>query len=106
MWSRCRTCARFADLGNVAGKPLAEHPFLKDLGELKYGNLNARGLWIIWTMRLTMKTVFREWQLSCGMKIRRVLKEINAAVDDLNENILPKGVKFTFMTVPNWLMRR
>jgi cobalt-zinc-cadmium resistance protein CzcA len=83
------------DLGNIVVKTVGGAPvYLKDLGELKYGNLERKGI---------MGYVDKEIDYEDGVQgmvqlLRyenpsRVLREINAAVDDLNSNILPKDVK-------------
>jgi cobalt-zinc-cadmium resistance protein CzcA len=83
------------DLGNIVVKTVGGAPvYLKDLGELKYGNLERKGI---------MGYVDREIDYEDGVQgmvqlLRyenpsQVLGEINAAVDDLNSHILPKDIK-------------
>ncbi|MDR1098017.1 MAG: CusA/CzcA family heavy metal efflux RND transporter [Tannerella sp.] len=83
------------DLGNIVVKTVGGAPvYIKDLGELRYGNLERKGI---------MGYVDREVDYEDGVQgmvqlLRyenpsRVLKEISEAVDDLNRNILPEDVK-------------
>lgn len=83
------------DMGNIVVKAVSGAPvYLKDLGELKYGNLERKGI---------MGYVDKEIDYEDGVQgmvqlLRyenpsRVLEEIHRAVDDLNNNILPKDVK-------------
>jgi cobalt-zinc-cadmium resistance protein CzcA len=83
------------DMGNIVVKTAGGAPvYIKDLGELKYGNLERKGI---------MGYVDKEINYEDGVQgmvqlLRyenpsRVLKQINQAVDDLNNNILPKDVK-------------
>ncbi|MDR0743763.1 MAG: CusA/CzcA family heavy metal efflux RND transporter [Tannerella sp.] len=83
------------DLGNIVVKTVGGAPvYIKDLGELKYGNLERKGI---------MGYVDKELDYEDGVQgmvqmLRyenpsRVLEKINQAVDDLNDNILPKGIK-------------
>ncbi|SCM58944.1 efflux RND transporter permease subunit [Petrimonas mucosa] len=83
------------DLGNVVVKTVGGTPiFLKDLGELKYGNLERKGIMGYLDDEINYEDGVQGMvQLLRYENPSRVLKEINAAVDDLNENILPKGVK-------------
>ena len=83
------------DMGNIVVKTENGTPiYIKDLGELKYGNLERKGI---------MGYVDDEIDYADGVQgmvqlLRyenpsQVLKEINLAVEDLNNNILPKDVK-------------
>ncbi|MDR0430013.1 MAG: CusA/CzcA family heavy metal efflux RND transporter [Tannerellaceae bacterium] len=83
------------DMGNIVVKTVGGTPvYIKDLGELKYGNLERKGI---------MGYVDRKMDYEDGVQgmvqlLRyenpsRVLEEIKLAVDDLNDNILPKDVK-------------
>lgn len=83
------------DLGNVVVKTTGKAPvYVKDLGELKYGNLERKGI---------MGYVDKEIDYEDGVQgmvqlLRyenpsRVLEKIKEAVDDLNDNILPRDVK-------------
>jgi cobalt-zinc-cadmium resistance protein CzcA len=83
------------DMGNIVVKTVGGTPvYVKDLGDLKYGNLERKGI---------MGYVDKEIDYEDGVQgmvqlLRyenpsRVLKEIKRAVDDLNENILPKDIK-------------
>lgn len=82
------------DMGNIVVKTVGGAPvYIKDLGELKYGNLERKGI---------MGYVDKEIDYEDGVQgmvqlLRyenpsRVLEMINEAVDDLNNNILPKDV--------------
>ncbi|MDL2322634.1 CusA/CzcA family heavy metal efflux RND transporter [Bacteroidales bacterium OttesenSCG-928-A17] len=82
------------DLGNVVVKSAGGTPvYLKDLGELKYGNLERKGI-----MGYVDKEIDYEdgvQGMVCllrGENPSKVLKKISEAVDDLNENMLPEGV--------------
>ena len=83
------------DMGNIVVKTEGGIPiYIKDLGELKYGNLERKGI---------MGYVDEEIDYEDGVQgmvqlLRyenpsRILKEINKAVEELNNNILPKGIK-------------
>lgn len=83
------------DLGNVVVKTIAGAPvYIKDLGELKYGNLERKGI---------MGYVDKEIDYEDGVQgmvqlLRyenpsRVLEEINKAVEELNSGILPEGIE-------------
>ena len=83
------------DMGNIVVKTVSGAPvYLKDLGELKYGNLERKGI-----MGYVDKEIDYEdgvqgmVQLLRYQNPSRVLEEIHRAVDDLNNNILPKDVK-------------
>ena len=83
------------DLGNIVVKTVGGAPvYLKDLGELKYGNLERKGI-----MGYVDKEIDYEDGVQGMVQLLRyenpsqVLREINAAVDDLNNNILPKDIK-------------
>ncbi|MGV8092927.1 MAG: efflux RND transporter permease subunit [Mangrovibacterium sp.] len=83
------------DLGNIVVKTVGGAPvFIKDLGELKYGNLERKGI-----MGYVDKDIDYEDGVQGMVQLLRyenpsqVLEEINQAVDDLNNNILPKDVK-------------
>jgi len=83
------------DMGNIVVKTVGGAPvYIKDLGELKYGNLERKGI---------MGYVDKEIDYEDGVQgmvqlLRfenpsRVLEQINLAVEDLNDNILPKDIK-------------
>lgn len=83
------------DLGHIVVKTVGGVPvYLKDLGELKYGNLERKGI-----MGYLDDEINYEDGVQGMVQLLRyenpslILKEINAAVDDLNDNILPKGIK-------------
>lgn len=83
------------DLGNVVVKSVdGSLVYLKDLGEIKYGNPERKG--IFGYVDDTVKYddgVQGMVQLLRYNNPSQVLKQINLAVEDLNENILPAGVK-------------
>ncbi|MDR1336281.1 MAG: CusA/CzcA family heavy metal efflux RND transporter [Tannerella sp.] len=83
------------DLGNIVLRTVDGAPvYLKDIGRLKYGSLERKGV-----------LGFSDDSLDCddgvegivqmlrGENPSRVLKEIHAAVDELNRHILPEGVR-------------
>ncbi|MDR2042520.1 MAG: CusA/CzcA family heavy metal efflux RND transporter [Tannerella sp.] len=83
------------DLGHIVVKTVGGAPvYLKDLGELKYGNLERKGI---------MGYVDKEMDYEDGVQgmvqlLRyenpsRVLKEINQAVEELNNHILPGDIR-------------
>ncbi len=83
------------DLGNVVVKTVGGAPvYIKDLGELKYGNLERKGI-----MGYVDKEIDCEDGVQGMVQLLRyenpsqVLQKISEAVDDLNENILPEGVQ-------------
>ncbi|WP_294081922.1 efflux RND transporter permease subunit [Proteiniphilum sp. UBA5384] len=83
------------DMGNIVVKTVSGAPvYLKDLGELKYGNLERKGI-----MGYVDKEIDYEDGVQGMVQLLRyqnpswVLEEIQKAVDDLNDNILPKDVK-------------
>lgn len=83
------------DLGNIVvrsdgGAPL----YLRDIGTLKYGNLERKGI----MGYLDGETDYADGVQGMVQLLRyenpsRVLREVNRAVDDLNDNILPDGVR-------------
>ena len=89
-----------SDLGNIVVKTEGGAPiYIKDLGELKYGNLERKGI---------LGFVDEHFDYEDGVEgmvqmLRyenpsKVLKNIHNAIDDLNNDILPKGVKIhTFL---------
>ncbi len=82
-------------LENVVVKSVDGMPvFLKDLGELKYGNLERKGI-LGYTDRGVnhSESVGGIVLLLKGQNPSRVLDGIHQAVDDLNRNVLPKGVR-------------
>lgn len=83
------------DLGNVVVKSVGGAPvYLRDLGELKYGNLERKGIMGYVDDEIDYEDGVQGMvQLLRFENPSRVLKKITEAVDDLNENILPEGVK-------------
>jgi len=73
----------------VGGVPV----YLKDLGELKYGSLERKGV-----LGFTDKQVDHSESIEGVVQLLRgenpsaVLKDIHTAIDDLNQHTLPKGV--------------
>lgn len=81
-------------LGNIVVKSINGVPvFLKDLGTLKYGNLERKGI-LGYTDRKVnySESVEGIVLLLKGQNPSAVLEGIHAAVDDLNKNTLPAGV--------------
>lgn len=83
------------DLGNVVVKTVDGIPvYVKDLGELKYGNLERKGI-----LGYVDKDVNYEDGIEGIVQMLRyenpsqVLENIHKTVDELNNDILPKGVK-------------
>lgn len=83
------------DMGNIVVKTINGAPvYIKDLGELKYGNLERKGI-----MGYVDKEIDYEDGVQGMVQLLRyenpsqVLKKINEAVDDLNANILPPGIQ-------------
>ncbi|MDR0660257.1 MAG: CusA/CzcA family heavy metal efflux RND transporter [Prevotellaceae bacterium] len=83
------------DLGNIVVKNVGGTPvYIKDLGELKYGNLERKGIMGYLDDEVNYEDGVQG--MVCLLRYEnpsRVLEKIVEAVDDLNENILPKGVK-------------
>jgi cobalt-zinc-cadmium resistance protein CzcA len=82
------------DLGNIVVKTVGGVPvYLKDLGELKYGNLERKGIMGYLDDEINYEDGVQGMvQLLRYENPSRVLEEISKAVDDLNNTILPKGV--------------
>lgn len=88
------------DLGRIVVKTVNGTPvFLSDIGELKYGNLERKGVF-----------GYTEGEFDCSDGVEgiiqmlrhenpsKVLKEVRHVVDELNTDILPEGVHIhTFM---------
>jgi cobalt-zinc-cadmium resistance protein CzcA len=83
------------DLGNIVVKTVGGAPvYIKDLGEMKYGNLERKGIMGYVDGEIDYEDGVQGMvQLLRYENPSRVLKQINQAVDDLNNNILPKGIK-------------
>lgn len=83
------------DLGNIVVKSVGGAPvYLKDLGELKYGNLERKGIFGYQDDEIRYDDAVEG--MVCLLRYEnpsRVLEKISEAVDDLNENILPEGVQ-------------
>ncbi len=82
-------------LGNIVVKSNeGAAVYMKDLGELKYGNLERKGvLGFVDDEYKLDDAVEGIVQMLRGENPSDVLKEVHKAVDDLNENILPEGVE-------------
>lgn len=81
-------------LGNIVVKSVNGVPvFLKDVGTLKYGNLERKGI-LGYTDRKVNYSESDEGivLLLKGENPSKVLEGVHEAVDDLNNNLLPKGV--------------
>lgn len=83
------------DLGRVVIKTAGSTPvFLSDLGDVKYGNLERKGV-------LGFKDATHDYddgvegiiQMLRGENPSEVLEEVHAVVDELNNEILPKGTR-------------
>ncbi|MDR2498223.1 MAG: CusA/CzcA family heavy metal efflux RND transporter [Tannerellaceae bacterium] len=83
------------DLGNVVVKTVGGAPvYIKDLGELKYGNLERKGI----MGYLDDKIDYADGVQGMVQLLRyenpsRVLKEINKTIDALNKDGLPEGIR-------------
>lgn len=82
-------------LGNIVIKSHEGIPvFLRDLGDLKYGTLERKGvLGFSDEQRDYDEAVEGIVQMLRGENPSDVLERIHAAVDELNEEVLPQGVK-------------
>jgi len=83
------------DMGNIVVKTVGGTPvYIKDLGELKYGNLERKGIFGYVDDELDYEDgVEGMVQLLRYENPSKVLKEIHEAVKDLNDNVLPEGVE-------------
>lgn len=83
------------DLGNIVVKSVNGNPvYIKDLGELKYGNPERKGIFSYVDDSIKYDDGVQGLvQLLRYSNPSQVLEKINEAVVDLNENILPAGVK-------------
>jgi len=83
------------DLGNIVVKTVAGTPvYINDLGELKYGNLERKGI-----LGYVDNDIDYEDGVEGIIQMLRyenpsqILGKIHKTVEELNNNILPKGVK-------------
>ncbi|MCQ2329849.1 MAG: efflux RND transporter permease subunit, partial [Paludibacteraceae bacterium] len=83
------------DMGNIVVKSINGTPiYIKDLGELKYGNLERKGV-----LGYTSDSISTSDGVEGIVQMLRyenpsnVLKSIHTAVDELNEDVLPDGVR-------------
>ena len=82
-------------LGNIVVKTVGGAPvYVKDLGELKYGNLERKGI----MGYLDDEENYEDGVQGMVQLLRyenpsQVLEKINETVDDLNNTILPEGVR-------------
>jgi len=83
------------DLGNIVVKTVGGSPvYIKDLGNLKYGNLERKGIMGYVDADIDYEDGVQGMvQLLRYENPSRVLRKINETVDDLNENGLPEGVR-------------
>ena len=83
------------DLGNIVVKTDAAVPiYIKDLGELKYGNLERKGILGYIDDEITYEDgVEGMVQMLRYENPSQVLEKIHQTVDELNNDVLPKGVK-------------
>ncbi|MBN9298025.1 MAG: efflux RND transporter permease subunit [Filimonas sp.] len=81
-------------LGNVVVRSVNGVPvFLKDIGTIKYGNLERKGILGYTDHQVNYSEGIEGIVLLLkGQNPSTVLKGIHEAVDDLNKNILPEGV--------------
>jgi cobalt-zinc-cadmium resistance protein CzcA len=81
-------------LGNVVVKSVNGVPvFLKDVGQLKYGTLERKGVLGYTDRKVNYPDGIEGVVVMLkGQNPSIVLEEVHRAVDDLNKNILPKGV--------------
>jgi len=83
------------DLGNIVVKTVGGAPvYIKDLGELKYGNLERKGIFGFVDDRYDYADgVEGMVQMLRYENPSRVLKQIHRVVDELNGEVLPDGVQ-------------
>ena len=83
------------DLGNIVVKNVGGGPvYIKDLGELKYGNPERKGIMGYVDDKIDYEDGVQGMvQLLRYENPSQVLELINQTVDELNNNILPEGVK-------------
>jgi len=84
-----------SDLGEIVVKTENGVPiFIKDLGELKYGNLEQKGvLGFSDKTRNYSESVEGTVQMLRYQNPSKVLDEVHQSVEELNNEILPEGVK-------------
>ncbi|HEY3390127.1 MAG TPA: CusA/CzcA family heavy metal efflux RND transporter, partial [Prolixibacteraceae bacterium] len=84
-----------SDLGEIVVKTENGVPiFIKDLGDLKYGNLERKGmLGFSDKSRSYSESVEGVVQMLRYQNPSKVLDEIHKSVEELNDEILPEGVK-------------
>lgn len=82
------------DLGNIVVKTVDGVPvYLNDIGKLKYGNLERKGvLGFTDEQRDYSDGVEGIVQMLRGQNPSEVLKDVHKAVDELNGDVLPEGV--------------
>lgn len=82
------------EMGDIVVKSVSGNPvYLKDLGELKYGNLERKGVLGYLDDESDMKDAVEGIvQMLRFQNPSEVLEKVHAAVDDLNENVLPEDV--------------
>ena len=82
-------------LGDIVVKSINGIPvYLKDLGELKYGNLERKGVLGYVDDKCSYDDAVEGIvQMLRGENPSDVLKKVHQAVDELNNGILPKGVE-------------
>lgn len=83
------------DLGNIVVKTVGGVPvYIKDLGELKYGNLERKGIMGYVDAKIDYEDGVQGMvQLLRYENPSRVLRKINETVDELNKHGLPEGVQ-------------
>ena len=83
------------DLGNIVVTTVSGAPvYIKDLGELKYGNLERKGVLGYIDDEYNYDDIVEGIvQLLRFENPSQVLEKIHQTVDELNNDILPKGVK-------------
>ena len=83
------------DLGNIVVKTVGGAPiFMKDLGELKYGNFERKGILGYVDNEINYEDgVEGMVQMLRFENPSQVIEQIKLAIDDLNSNFLPKDVK-------------
>lgn len=82
------------DMGNIVIKSINGTPiYIKDLGELKYGNLERKGVLGYTNDSVDIKDgVEGIVQMLRHENPSKVLESIHSAVDEMNRSVLPQGV--------------